>query len=104
MRFVKEKIRHSIILFLKSFDLGDFIGIKGHVFKTKVGETSIMVKSLYLLSKSLKPLPVVKESDGKVYDAFANTDMKYRQRYVDLVVNLKLKNLCFKIKADEFNS
>ena len=54
-----------------------------------------MVKSLYLLSKSLKPLPVVKESDGKVYDVFANTDMKYRQRYVDLVVNPEVKKTLF---------
>ena len=90
-------------VFKKLLDLGDFIGIKGYVFKTKVGETSIMVKSLYLLSKSLKPLPVVKESDGKVYDAFANTDMKYRQRYVDLVVNPEVKKT-FVLRSKLMNS
>lgn len=68
-------------------DIGDFIGVKGEVFVTKTGETSIRVKELTLLSKALRPLPVVKEKDGETFDAFADVELRYRQRYVDLIVN-----------------
>ena len=78
-------------VFKKLLDIGDFIGIKGYVFKTQVGETSIHVNELTVLSKSLKPLPIVKEKDGKIYDAFSDPEMRYRQRYVDLVVNPEVR-------------
>jgi len=79
-------------VFKKLLDIGDIIGVKGHVFKTKTGETSVYVKELKLLSKSLKPLPVVKESvdeegNVQIHDSFTDPESKYRQRYVDLVVN-----------------
>ena len=84
-------------VFKKLLDIGDFIGIKGNVFKTKVGETSVMVKEIKLLSKSLKPLPLPKsDSDGKVYDAFTDPEKRYRQRYVDLVVNPNVKEAFIK--------
>lgn len=75
-------------VFKKLLDIGDFIGVKGFVFKTRTGETSVHVKELTLLSKSLRPLPVVKrDDDGNVYDSFDNPELRYRQRYVDLTVN-----------------
>ncbi|MEO6167488.1 MAG: lysine--tRNA ligase [Chitinophagales bacterium] len=74
-------------IFKKLLDLGDFIGVTGYVFVTKTGETSIHVKSLKLLSKSLKPLPVVKEKEGQVFDEVTDPELRYRQRYVDLNVN-----------------
>ena len=81
-------------VFKKLLDFGDFIGIKGEVFKTQVGETSVMVKELTLLAKSLKPLPVVKtDAEGKVHDAVNDAEFRYRQRYVDLVVNPKTKEV-----------
>lgn len=80
-------------VFKKLLDRGDFIGVEGKVFKTKVGELSVNVSKLTVLSKSLRPLPVVKTDDeGKVYDAFADPELRYRQRYVDLVVNPEVKN------------
>lgn len=84
-------------VFKKLLDLGDFIGIKGTVFKTQVGETSVNVKEFTLLSKSLKPLPLPKtDADGKVHDAFTDPEMRYRQRYVDLVVNPQVKDVFIK--------
>jgi lysyl-tRNA synthetase class 2 len=74
-------------VFKKLLDIGDFIGIKGSVFKTQMGEITVQAKELTVLSKSLRPLPIVKEKDGKVYDAFSDPEMRYRQRYVDIVVN-----------------
>lgn len=68
-------------------DLGDFIGVKGETFITKTGETSIRVRELTVLSKALRPLPVVKVKDGETFDAFSDVELRYRQRYVDLVVN-----------------
>jgi lysyl-tRNA synthetase class 2 len=83
--------------FKKWFDLGDFIGIKGYAFFTQVGECSIHVKELTMLSKSLKPLPVVKkDEEGHVFDAFTDPEMRYRQRYVDLVVNDHIKDVFVK--------
>ena len=79
-------------VFKKLLDIGDIIGVKGYIFKTKVGETSVMVKEISLLSKSLKPLPLPKsDSDGNLYDAFTDPEKRYRQRYVDLVVNPEVK-------------
>ncbi len=84
-------------LFKKLLDLGDFIGIKGELFRTQVGEPSVMVKEITLLSKALKPLPLPKtDADGKVHDAFTDPEMRYRQRYVDLVVNPQVKEIFIK--------
>ncbi|MBR3513615.1 MAG: lysine--tRNA ligase [Bacteroidaceae bacterium] len=80
------------IVFKKLLDLGDFIGVKGYVFRTKTGEISVHVMEMTVLSKSLKPLPVVKtDADGNVYDSFDDPELRYRQRYVDLVVNAGVK-------------
>jgi lysyl-tRNA synthetase, class II len=84
------------IVFKKLLDLGDIIGVTGYVFRTKMGEISIHVQSLKLLSKSLKPLPVVKEKDGETFDAVTDPEMRYRQRYVDLVVNPKSREVFLK--------
>ena len=78
--------------FKKLLDLGDFIGVRGFVFRTQTGEVSIHAKELVLLSKSLRPLPVVKEKDGEVYDGFSDPELRYRQRYVDLIVNPQVKD------------
>ena len=84
-------------VFKKLLDMGDIIGIKGEVFKTKVGEVSVNVKELTLLSKSLRPLPVVKtDAEGKVHDAFSDAEQRYRQRYVDLIVNDHVKETFIK--------
>jgi lysyl-tRNA synthetase class 2 len=84
-------------LFKKLLDLGDFIGIKGELFRTQVGEPSVLVKEITLLSKALKPLPLPKtDADGKVHDAFTDPEMRYRQRYVDLVVNPHVKEVFIK--------
>ena len=81
-------------VFKKLLDIGDFIGVEGHMFTTQTGEMSLHVKSLTVLSKSLRPLPVVKtDADGKVYDALTDPEIRYRQRYVDLVVNPGVKEI-----------
>lgn len=74
-------------VFKKYSDIGDFVGIRGRVFITKMGEISIHANEFTFLSKALRPLPVVKEKDGKTYDAFTDPELRYRQRYVDLIVN-----------------
>ena len=79
-------------LFKKLLDIGDFVGITGYVFRTQTGEISVHCQSLKLLSKSLRPLPIVKVKDGKTYDAFDDPELRYRQRYVDLVVNEGVKD------------
>ncbi len=84
-------------VFKKLLDLGDFIGIKGHVFKTQVGEISVHVTEFMLLSKSLRPLPLPKtDAAGVVHDAFTDPELRYRQRYVDLVVNRQVKEVFIK--------
>ncbi|MGB1102862.1 MAG: lysine--tRNA ligase [Crocinitomicaceae bacterium] len=84
-------------VFKKLLDLGDFIGIEGDLFKTQVGEITVNVKKFTLLSKSLKPLPLPKtDADGKVHDAFTNPELRYRQRYADLVVNPHVKEIFIK--------
>jgi lysyl-tRNA synthetase class 2 len=99
------------VLFKKMLDLGDFIGVKGYVFKTQVGEISVHVKELVLLSKSLRPLPVVKtDEEGNVHDAFSDPELRYRMRYVDLVVNEHVRDTfikrtkLFQSMRDFFNS
>ena len=81
-------------LFKKLLDLGDYIGVTGEVFRTRTGETSVHVRDLTLLSKSLRPLPVVKkDEEGNVYDAFTDPELRYRMRYVDLTVNPRYKEI-----------
>ena len=88
------------VVFKKCLDLGDFIGVKGYVFRTKTGEISVHVSEMTLLSKSLKPLPIVKtDADGKVYDSFDDPELRYRQRYVDLIVNQGVKDTFLKRAA-----
>ena len=79
------------VVFKKLLDLGDFVGIKGFLFRTKTGEISVHAKELTVLSKSLRPLPVVKEKDGVIYDSFDDPELRYRRRYVDLIVNRGVK-------------
>ncbi|WP_439152197.1 lysine--tRNA ligase [Winogradskyella sp.] len=83
-------------VFKKLIDLGDFIGIEGELFTTKVGEKTVMVKGFKLLSKALKPLPIPKQKDGKTYDAFTDPEQRYRQRYADLAVNPHVKEVFVK--------
>ena len=83
-------------VFKKLLDIGDFIGIKGYVFRTQMGEITIHAQELTVLSKSLRPLPIVKVKDGIVYDAFEDPELRYRQRYVDLVVNEGVKEIFIK--------
>ncbi len=83
-------------VFKKLLDLGDFIGIKGFVFRTQTGEISVHAKELTVLAKSIKPLPIVKYKDGVAYDAFEDPELRYRQRYVDLVVNDGIKDTFLK--------
>ncbi len=84
------------VVFKKLLDLGDFIGVKGFVFRTQTGEISVHAQSLTVLAKSLKPLPIVKEKDGQVFDAFEDPELRYRQRYVDLIVNNGVKDTFLK--------
>ena len=91
----EDKTMYNTV-FKKLLDIGDIIGVRGFVFVTKMGETSIHVKELVLLSKSLRPLPVVKEKEGKVYDSFSDPDQRYRQRYLDLIVNPHVKEVFIK--------
>ncbi len=79
-------------VFKKLLDIGDFVGVTGFVFRTQTGEVSVHAKTLKLLSKSLRPLPVVKQKDGVTYDAFEDPELRYRQRYVDLIVNNGVKD------------
>lgn len=90
-------------VFKKLLDIGDFIGIKGFVFRTQMGTISIHAEEMTVLSKSLRPLPIVKYKDGTAYDAFDDPEMRYRQRYVDLVVNEGIKDIFVK-RTQIFNS
>ena len=84
------------IVFKKLLDIGDFIGIKGYVFRTQMGEISVHTEELTVLAKSIKPLPIVKYKDGVAFDAFEDPELRYRQRYVDLVVNEGVKDIFVK--------
>ncbi|WP_159019208.1 lysine--tRNA ligase [Algibacter sp. L3A6] len=91
----EDKTKYNDV-FKKLLDLGDFVGIEGNLFTTKVGEKTVRVKDFTLLSKALKPLPLPKEKDGKVFDAFTDPELRYRQRYADLVVNPHVKEVFVK--------
>lgn len=91
------------VVFKKLLDIGDFVGIGGYVFRTQMGEISVHAQELAVLSKSLRPLPIVKMKDGVVYDEFTDPEQRYRQRYVDLVVNDKIKDIFVK-RTKIFNS
>ena len=84
------------IVWKKLTDIGDIIGVKGYVFTTKTGETSVHVRELTLLSKALRPLPVVKEAEGQTFDAVTDPEFKYRQRYADLIINPTVKDTFLK--------
>lgn len=90
-------------VFKKLLDIGDFVGIKGYVFRTQMGEISVHAESLTVLAKTLRPLPVVKEKDGEVFDAFSDPELRYRQRYVDLVVNSQVKDI-FRKRTQVYSS
>ena len=90
-------------VFKKLLDIGDYVGIKGYVFRTQMGEISVHVEGLTILSKSLRPLPIVKYKDGVAYDEFKDPEQRYRQRYVDLVVNDGVKDIFLK-RTQIFNS
>ena len=87
----------------KLLDIGDFIGVRGYVFRTQMGEITVHASEITLLSKSLRPLPIVKMKDGVTYDAFEDPELRYRQRYVDLVVNDGVKNIFMK-RTKVYNS
>ncbi len=91
----EDKTLYNIV-FKRLLDIGDIIGVKGYVFTTQMGETTLHVQELKVLCKSLKPLPIVKEKDDVVFDAFTNAEMRYRQRYVDLIVNPHVKEVFLK--------
>lgn len=91
----EDKTMYNTV-FKKLLDIGDFIGVKGYVFRTEMGEISIHVKEMTVLCKSLRPLPIVKEKDGVKYDEFNDPELRYRMRYVDLVVNDKVKDIFIK--------
>ena len=91
----EDKSKYNDV-FKKLLDLGDFIGIEGELFTTKVGEKTVRVTNFTLLSKALKPLPLPKEKDGVVFDAFTDPEMRYRQRYADLAVNPHVKEVFIK--------
>lgn len=98
----EEKTMYNVV-FKKLLDIGDFIGIKGYVFRTQMGEISVHAQELTVLSKSLRPLPIVKYKDGVAYDAFEDPEQRYRQRYVDLVVNDGIRDIFMK-RTKVFNS
>ena len=91
------------VVFKKLLDIGDFVGVKGFVFRTQMGEITIHARELTVLAKSLRPLPVVKVKDGVTYDAFDDPELRYRRRYVDLVVNDGVKDIFIK-RTKVFNS
>lgn len=84
------------VVFKKLMDIGDFVGVRGYVFRTQTGEISVHASELVLLSKSLRPLPIVKMKDGVAYDTFDDPELRYRRRYVDLVVNEGVKDIFIK--------
>jgi lysyl-tRNA synthetase class 2 len=91
----EDKTLYNIVV-KRLLDIGDIIGVSGFVFRTQMGEITIHVQSLTLLAKSLRPLPIVKEKDGQVYDAFTDPELRYRMRYVDLIVNTHVRETFIK--------
>ena len=98
----EDKDQYNIV-FKKLLDIGDFVGIRGFVFRTQMGEITVHAEEITLLSKSLRPLPIVKMKDGQAYDAFTDPEQRYRRRYVDLVVNKGVKEIFLK-RTRMFNS
>ena len=90
-------------VFKKLLDIGDFIGVKGFVFITQTGELTVHVRELTVLCKSIRPLPIVKEKDGKIYDAVTDPEFRYRQRYVDLIINPEVRDV-FRKRTQIYNS
>jgi lysyl-tRNA synthetase class 2 len=91
----EEKTMYNVV-FKKLLDIGDIVGVEGFAFRTNTGELSVHARRLTLLAKSLRPLPVVKEKDGQVFDAFTDPETRYRQRYLDLIVNPRVKEVFVK--------
>ena len=87
-------------VFKKLLDIGDFVGVEGFAFRTNTGELSVHCRSFTVLSKSIRPLPVVKEKDGRTFDAFTDPEVRYRQRYLDLIVNPQVKEVFVKRAQD----
>ncbi len=98
----EDKDQYNVVM-KKLLDIGDFIGIKGYVFRTQMGEITVHAEELTVLSKSLRPLPIVKVKDGVTYDAFDDPELRYRRRYVDLVVNDGVKDIFIK-RTKVYNS
>ena len=92
----KDNVGENIYNVFKLMDIGDFIGISGVVFKTKVGEISISAEKFDVLSKSIRPLPIVKEKEGEIYDAFTDKELRYRNRHLDLIVNAETRSTFIK--------
>jgi len=88
----EDKTMYNTV-FKRLLDIGDIIGVKGHVFKTQMGETTVHVNEFTILSKSIRPLPIVKEKDGVLFDAVTDPEMRYRQRYVDLIINPHVRDV-----------
>ena len=98
----EDKTMYNTV-FKKLLDIGDFVGIKGFAFRTQMGEISVHVEEMTVLSKSIRPLPIVKEKDGKTYDAVTDPEFRYRQRYVDLVINPEVREV-FRKRTQIYNS
>ncbi len=96
--FQEDKVGKETYKLFKLLDIGDIIGVNGDVFKTRTGEITVLVSELNLLSKNLRPLPIVKEKDGRVFDAFTDKEQRYRQRYLDLIVNPDVRKV-FRIRS-----
>ena len=92
----KDNVGEAIYETFNLMDIGDFIGISGYIFKTKVGEISISAEKFVVLSKSIRPLPIVKEKEGEIYDAFKDKELRYRNRHIDLIVNADTKSTFIK--------
>jgi len=92
----RDDVGEESYIHFKLLDMGDYIGVKGYVFKTKTGEISIHAKTVTILSKSIRPLPIVKEKDGEIFDAFSDKEQRYRNRHLDLVVNPDIKEIFVK--------
>ncbi|HQG72210.1 MAG TPA: OB-fold nucleic acid binding domain-containing protein, partial [Tenuifilum sp.] len=98
----EDKTMYNTV-FKKLLDIGDIVGVKGFVFRTNMGEESVHALELTLLAKSIRPLPIVKEKDGKVFDAVTDPELRYRQRYVDLIVNPGVRDV-FRKRATIINT
>tara|TARA_B110000438_G_scaffold47085_2_gene47296 strand:+ start:2386 stop:3879 length:1494 start_codon:yes stop_codon:yes gene_type:complete len=92
----KDKVGEKVYTHFKLLDIGDYVGIEGDVFTTKTGEISVNVNILTILAKSIRPLPIVKEKDGEVFDAFTDKEQRYRKRHLDLILNPNVKNTFIK--------